>query len=42
MKLLELHNIKKSYKKVTAVNDLSFAAESGEINGLLGVNRAGK
>lgn len=42
MKLLELHNIKKSYKKVTAVNDLSFAAESGEIIGLLGVNGAGK
>ena len=42
MKLLELHNIKKSYKKVAAVNDLSFAAESGEIIGLLGVNGAGK
>ena len=42
MKLLELQNVKKSYKKVTAVNDLSFAAESGEIIGLLGANGAGK
>jgi len=42
MKLLELHNIKKSYKKVTAVDSLSFALESGEIVGLLGANGAGK
>lgn len=42
MKLLELQNVKKSYRKVTAVNGLSFTAESGEIIGLLGVNGAGK
>lgn len=42
MKLLELQNVEKVYKKVTAVNDLSFAADSGEMIGLLGVNGAGK
>lgn len=42
MKLLEVQNVKKTYQKVMAVNDLSFTAESGEIIGLLGVNGAGK
>ena len=42
MKLLELQNVKKVYKKVTAVDSLSFALESGEIIGLLGANGAGK
>jgi ABC-2 type transport system ATP-binding protein len=37
-----VENLKKSYGSVTAVKDISFAIEPGEIFGLLGPNGAGK
>ena len=42
MNLLEVKNLKKSYKKVDAVKGISFKVEKGEILGLLGPNGAGK
>lgn len=42
MALLDIRNIKKQYKDITAVNDLSFQIEEGEVLGLLGPNGAGK
>jgi simple sugar transport system ATP-binding protein len=40
--LLELHNISKSFGALTALRDLSFHVEQGEVVGLLGDNGAGK
>jgi len=40
--VLEVSHLFKSYGDFTAVNDLSFAVQSGEIFGLLGPNGAGK
>jgi ABC-2 type transport system ATP-binding protein len=46
--IVEVRNLKKSYKKrktkeyITAVNDISFTVNKGEILGLLGPNGAGK
>ncbi|WP_105615861.1 ABC transporter ATP-binding protein [Vallitalea okinawensis] len=42
MTLLEIRSLKKQYKEITAVNDLSFKIEEGEVLGLLGPNGAGK
>lgn len=42
MNILEIRNLRKSYKDLTAVNDLSFSVEKGEIHGILGPNGAGK
>ncbi len=42
MPLLEIRNIKKYFKKIKAVDDISFNVEKGEILGLLGPNGAGK
>jgi len=39
---IEIHNLTKRYKDVTAVNDLSFNVKKGEIFGFLGPNGAGK
>ena len=39
---LEIANITKTFGAFTAVRDISFAAEAGEIFGLLGTNGAGK
>ena len=38
----EIRNLRKEYKKVTAVKDVSFNIEDGEIISLLGMNGAGK
>jgi lipooligosaccharide transport system ATP-binding protein len=42
MKVIEVKNISKTYGKVCAVCDLSFAVEAGTCFGLLGPNGAGK
>jgi lipopolysaccharide export system ATP-binding protein len=39
---LSTHNLKKSYKKRTVVQDVSIEVSSGEVVGLLGPNGAGK
>ncbi len=40
--MLKVQNLTKQYKDVTAVNDISFQVNEGEIFGLLGPNGAGK
>lgn len=40
--MLEIKNLKKSYNKELAVNDVSFRIENGQIGVLLGPNGAGK
>ncbi len=42
MKVIQVHNISKSFGKLCAVNDLSFEVEEGTCFGLLGPNGAGK
>lgn len=42
MKVLEVKNLTKKFKDFTAVDDISFDMEEGEILGILGVNGAGK
>ena len=42
MKAVEVNHLYKSYAEVTAVNDLSFTVDPGEILGLIGPNGAGK
>lgn len=42
MPLLEIRNLKKSYKNIIALKDMSFCVNSGEIVALLGKNGAGK
>ena len=42
MKIIELQNLTKTFENKTAVDNLNFGIESGEIFGLLGVNGAGK
>ena len=41
-KLLEVHNVYKVFPGVTALADVDFALERGEIHGLMGENGAGK
>ncbi len=38
----EIRNLRKEYKNLTAVNDVSFNIEDGEVLSLLGMNGAGK
>lgn len=40
--ILEIKNLKKTYKEFTAVDSLNLKIEDGEIYGLLGPNGAGK
>ena len=40
--MIELHNLSKRYGDFTAVHDLSFTVEAGEVMGLVGPNGAGK
>ncbi len=40
--MLAVHQLSKSFKKVTAVSDVTFDAADGRITGLLGSNGAGK
>ncbi len=40
--MIEVDHLRKSYGELTAVNDISFTAQPGEIFGLLGPNGAGK
>jgi ABC-2 type transport system ATP-binding protein len=40
--IVKVHQLTKSYKTVTALNDVSFSLEEGKIYGLLGRNGAGK
>ena len=42
MKILELKNVTKKFGGLTAVNDVSFSIESGEISAIIGPNGAGK
>lgn len=42
MNILEVSGLTKSYGAITAVNDLGFTVDYGEIYGLLGVNGCGK
>lgn len=41
-KVLEINNLTKTFGKLTAVNDLSFSVEKGNVYGLLGPNGSGK
>ena len=42
MNILEITNLKKSFKDMTAVNGLSMTIGKGEVHGILGPNGAGK
>src|SRR5208283_3864671 len=40
--IIEVANLRKAYKSVSAIDDISFQVNEGEIFGLLGPNGAGK
>ncbi|MDZ7692878.1 MAG: ATP-binding cassette domain-containing protein [Balneolaceae bacterium] len=42
MAIIDVHKVKKSFGKTTAVNNVSFEVHKGRIFGLLGPNGAGK
>ncbi len=41
-KIIEVENLTKKFKEITAVNDLSFSVNEGDVYGFLGQNGAGK
>lgn len=41
-KIIEVENLTKEFKEITAVNDLSFHVDEGDVYGFLGQNGAGK
>lgn len=41
-KIIKVKGLKKSYGGVTAVSDISFEVQKGQVFGLLGANGAGK
>ncbi|MDQ6761148.1 MAG: ABC transporter ATP-binding protein, partial [Bacteroidota bacterium] len=41
-KIIEVENLTKKFKEITAVNDLSFHVNEGDVYGFLGQNGAGK
>ena len=42
MDAIVVNNVSKSYGKVQALNDVSFAVDKGEVFGLIGPDGAGK
>lgn len=42
MEIIKINNVSKNYKKIKALNNISFSINEGELYGLLGVNGAGK
>ena len=42
MNVIEVSNLTKRYRRLTAVNDMSFAVERGQVFGFLGPNGSGK
>jgi len=42
MAMIEIHNLTKRYRELTAVKDLSLAIEKGDVFGFIGPNGAGK
>ena len=42
MNAIEVNNVSKSYGKVKALDDVSFAVQKGEVFGLIGPDGAGK
>jgi ABC-2 type transport system ATP-binding protein len=42
MSIIQVHNLSKQFKSLTAVDDISFSVNEGEVFGFLGPNGAGK
>ena len=42
MSIINVQNLSKQFKSLTAVNDISFTVNEGEVFGFLGPNGAGK
>jgi ABC-type multidrug transport system ATPase subunit len=42
MNILEVENLSKVFKEITAVKELSFSVDAGQVYGFLGQNGAGK